>query len=300
MNIFFLSLLLLVSNVSKNAHSSEFSNPYVDKNIDSHMHEFLAFEAVQDFHKSIELYNADEKNSLKIKMRKDRYELTEGKNKISFDVTLVTKGNFLYNGVQTNLRDQAVNGAVTLINIFMSDAYAATPVTVSKVMLAALLNIDEKFNSVSMFKTPGVNESNIQANWKNIKARIVKYQANCTQIRENVSAYGAKTKIESLMDVMNKQKGKENEVIEDALGVIGTDCTNQYERQRTGIGSQLYGRLDDKKAEAVEVCVSLQELKSCLINIPGYHMSDAPRSYLKEKANSSDDLKKYDGQTSGK
>lgn len=295
-----MTLALVINSIS--AFSMEYENPYVNKHIESHSKEFLAWEVITDFNKTIELYNKDPKNKIKIiKSSKGYHRLVDGKDKIEFDITLVTSGQFYFNGFLTNLKDQKVVSSPSLLSSFIGVAYAAGPAPVSKVLLAALLSVDEKFKEISFLDIlPSQKEEKIKLNWKAVKSRITKYQKQCEDISENVQAYSARSKIEGLFDVMKKQKGDEADVIENAFEVVGVDCVNQYERQRTGIGQSLYGKTDSFKDEALSVCVSLQELKSCLVTIPSYHVSDSYRTTIKESIRTRDDLKKYDADTSAR
>ena len=298
----FFITILMASLLGPTVSGSEYENPYVNKHIDSHAVEFYTWEVINDFTKTIELYNADSRNKIKIISSSKGYlRLVDGKDKIEFDITFVTKGHFYFNGFLTNILDQKITNTSTLFNSIISTAHAAGPAPVSKVLLAALLSVDEKFKEISFLDVmPGQKEEKIKLNWKAVKSRVTKYQKLCEEISSNIQVYNSKSKIESLFEVMKRQKGDEAEVIEDAFGVIGVDCVNQYERQRTKIGLDLYGKMDSFKEEALNVCISFQDLKSCLLTIPNYHVSDSYRTTIKESTRSNDDLKRYDSETSGR
>lgn len=299
MQNFLFSLLL----ISATAISAEYENPYVNKHIDTHVNDFLAYEVATDFHKAIENYNADSNNTLKIVARKKFYEIKEGSNTVQFDIKFVLKGTFYYNGQLTSLQEQKELASPKTVYFpfsLISEAVAAN-VPVSQVMLAALLSVDEKYRELGMFQLPNTKEANIKANWANIKARIAKYQGHCNKTNDDVMASGDRNKLESFLAVMNKQKGKEESVIKDALGVVGISCEDQYSRQKTLVGKYQAGTAEnDGGAEAKAVCASIQDLKTCILTVPNYHMSDSPRGYLKERTNANDDIQQYSAEGASK
>ena len=62
----FFITILMASLLGPSVSGSEYENPYVNKHIDSHAVEFYTWEVINDFTKTIELYNADSRNKIKI------------------------------------------------------------------------------------------------------------------------------------------------------------------------------------------------------------------------------------------
>lgn len=299
MKIFTAAILLSVI-LSTPVHAIDLGNPYINKNLDSHLKEFLAFEMLSDFHKAIDKYNLERKNSPEIKEIKDHYEINDGDNKVVFDINFVIKGKFYYNGQATNLKEQKKSQSLKTVymNFFIGEAEAAAPAALSNVLIAALLSVDEGFQTFSFLRTAQNTEKVIPLNWEKIKARIEKYQASCNEIKDRVDAKKELSQIEKLLLVMDKQKGNEADIMKDALSYVSADCSDQFSKQKASIGGRARAaeEAEELKPESLQVCAQLNNLKTCILQIPPYHMATSTkgRGYLKEKTDTSDNLQKYE------
>lgn len=283
--------------ISTAVHSVEFENPYVNKNIDTHVKEFLTYEILAEFHKSIDTYNKERKELPEIQSEKNLYVLRDKNNKVEFTINLALKGDFYYNGVLSNIKNlKAFPAKKTVFNLLIDEAVAQDAI-MSEVLLAALWKIDTYFTFAK--ELTGTGAQNI----KIIKEKLSKYQQACTTL----AAHGdhlvmGKNKeqrmLNNLFQQMSNNKNNEAKIVSSALGTRDPNCSKT---KRDLIGARQYGSgISDSTAEALGgrtdsgICSALEQLKSCIVNIYHLNINEGTRNYFKEKENTTvDDLKQY-------
>lgn len=288
---------VFVGMLSNLTYSAEFKNPYVDKNISTHLKDFATYEYVSEFHNAINSYNQNRKSLPEIITVKDHYELKDQQNTVSFTVLLIMNGDFYYNGKLTNMKKlKAKSPKTTMFNFLISDAMA-DEVYVSDILTAALLTVESSFFSIL---------SSEKDRLKVVQERLKFYQNACESMpKEDAPQYldkknKSKVMINNLLKEISNNANKEWKVVKDSLGDLDPNCSNGKKKfHALGAYSRVVTDSDAKEIEDQSktnpaVCIALKNLQECIGNLYYQNVNETPRSYLKQKQDTdSDDLKQY-------
>lgn len=291
-NLVICILAALNANV---AYSADFKNPYVDKNIASHLSDFATYEYLTEFHNAIKSYNQDRKTLPEVITVKDHYEIKDQKNTVSFTVRMVVNGDFYYNGKLSNMKKlKAKSPTTTFFKFFISDV-VAEEIYVSDILTSALLSVESNYSSFTK-----------ASKLETVKERLKVYQNACDSMpKEESPAYldkknKNKTMISNLLKEISSNANKEWKIVKDSLGDLDPNCSNvkkkfsaigDYRRAVTDVDAR---EINDESKTNPGVCTALRNLQECIGNLYYQNVDATPRSYLKDKQGTeSDNLKMY-------
>lgn len=285
---------ILVGLFANSTYSAEFANPYVDKNIASHINDFATFEYLTEFHNAIKSYNQNRKSLPEIIAVKDHYEMKDQQNKVSFTVLLVMNGDFHYNGKLANMKNlKAKSSKKTVFNFLISDVMAEE-IYVSDILTAALLSVENNYS----FTKAGKLEI--------VKERLKVYQNACESMpKEERPQYldnknSNKVLINNLLKEISNNANKEWKIVKDSLGDLDPNCSN-VKKKFTAIGNWRRGTTDldgkeinDQSKTNPAVCSALRNLQECIGSLYYQNVDEKGRNNLKNKQDtSSDNLQQY-------
>jgi hypothetical protein len=311
--------LIMLFNLS--AFARDYKNPYVNKSIETHTKEFLAFELLSDFHKAVEKYNSDRKDLPEAKLIENYYVISDGKNTIRFNINLSLMGNFQYNNEILNTKDILPSKLKKRAFFSLINDAEASDQNLSSVLLAALIKLD---SSIQIS-----NADNRQLLVDKIK--IIHNECIQDNQVDTPQDHSTVTNMEKLLNQINSN-GKDRPSLLHPLGADEESIVNKFlsksqapncanvsmdvkeygnmggtTKTRRAIeeqsnGSQLTAidgsplELSDNVKNNIladkELCAQLAQLKSCLASEKtGLTGNDTSRKFLKEKVH--DDISPY-------
>jgi hypothetical protein len=293
---------LLLGLVSESAFSTTSQNPYINKNITTHFQEFVTFEILSEFHKAIDSYNQTRADLPEIKFKIDHYEMMDKNNKVEFSIGLALNGNFFYNGQSLNIKNLTELSQNKTVFSFIINNVSAAEVVVSNILTAALWKIIPLFDRAQAFT--GLSQMRV------FKTSIAVYQKACDDLATHggyegyISKMNKEKKIlDELFRYMSENKNNEAAIVKDALGINDPNCArvggshHEVLQYGSGFSDGLANANGSRTNE--NICVALEKLKECLLNIDPININATDRKYLKEKEGTAvDDLKAYNPSSS--
>lgn len=291
------------------ANSFAFDNPYVDKNIDKNVSNFISSEIILSFNKAVDNYN-HKRGELPEITRSDRYfTITKDNSIVEFDIPMFLSKTFLLNGKPVKYKDiHDLEKVTKKVSFFESislidSAYAdefVNSISANRILFASLISLEGKLEDA------GFTNSNDQLNFSKIANRIKFYNEACEKNQANpeesteVSALLRSVATVSLEMTVDRKK------IDKLLNSkLGSDlkkpetCEKQVQPfLKTGLLN--ISRYTEQNAEGVDtvtiptLCSKIQNLKQCLSNAYTNNRAIIDSVYSPNKSDNDVDIKKVD------
>ncbi len=263
---------------------------------------FLAEKMVTDFHKGVDLYNAEKETGLpEIIKENEMYSFQHKKNSFRFSLVNYLNDQIFINDQLKKLPQSLTATKTSWFNLLINTAHAEDDLDAdsTKILLQTLSTFTTKLDKIGFTCITSSCKGDVRnKNMKRILAELESKKSDCAERQydagESVNRFGRTGSIYSLaMTVGNEYNGvKEvmkkvvaankkdvNNFLEDHLNVESKPHKTCLQVMVAGTAAEMKGGLNNitKYAEggpnkaiiedAKKTCVAMQELKSCLVTL---------------------------------
>ncbi len=262
----------------------------------------LAEKMVTDFHKGVELYNAEKEAGLpEIKMGDDTYLFKYKKNSFRFSIVNYLNDQIYINDQLKKIPLNLSAPKTSWLNVFINIAHAEEELDAdsTKILLQTLSTFTIKLDKIGFTCITSSCKAEVRnKNMKRILAELEKKKDDCAERQqgtgESLNRFGRTNSLYSLQmtvgsefngvkEVMKKvvsaNKKEVNNFLEDHLNIESKPHKTCIQVMVAGTAAEMKGGLNNLKKyaeggpnqaiieDAKKTCVAMEELKSCLVTL---------------------------------